>query len=431
MVHVGGRPGARVLVLEPFFLNAPGMISRVTSVLLAAAVPLLAADWPQFLGPARDGSYSGGDLASTWPKSGPRQIWQHELGSGWSGPAVADGRVIIFHRVVDEEIVECLQLDSGKSVWKTSFATAYVDGFGFDNGPRATPLIVGSRVFLLGANGNLHCVDLTTGKALWSRDLKASFRAPTGYFGFACSPLVVNQTLLLNVGGSRGAGIVAFDTADGKTRWQSTDDEASYSSPVIANLDGTTQSVFFTRHNLFGIDTRNGRELWKRPWSPAMQASVSAAVPLIAGDVVFATASYGAGAIALRVKGNKLTRLWENDESLSCQYHTPLLHEAHLYGFHGRLDTGPRPEFRCVELTTGRVRWSSSRADAGALIRVGGEALLLTVNGELIHLSLSPKNYREIARAQILGLEVRAHPALADGRFLARDKRRLVCVDLR
>lgn len=406
------------------------MFLRIAGIAMALT-QTAAADWPQFLGPARDGVYHGPAIAAEWPQNGPAKLWEHAIGSGWSGPVATKDRVVIFHRVDDQEVVECLALDSGRPVWKTTFATRYVDGFGFDNGPRATPTIHDDRVFLFGAEGGLHCVGLKDGKTLWSNDLQKTLRAPTGYFGLACSPLIAGELVVLNVGAPQTAGIVAFDIHTGKLVWKSTDDEASYSSPILAKLAGRRQAVFFTRHTLFGLDPASGKELWKQPWSPAMQASVSAAVPVIANDIVFATASYGAGAIALRVSPDGVRKLWEGDDSLSAQYQTPVLHLGHLFGFHGRLDTGPRPKFRCVELATGRVRWSSQKVDAGSLTRVGNDALLLTVNGELIRVKLSAEGFSEHGRTQILGLEVRAHPALSDGRFIARDKRRLVCVDLR
>lgn len=436
MDHVGGGNCAHTLVLESIFLNPPIMnsgfaIATATAFTLGTFLSNAAADWPQFLGPTRDGVYTGQALADQWLPDGPRRLWSHDVGTGWSGPVGKAGRVILFHRIGDQEIVECLRAETGEILWKNSFTTRYVDGFGFDNGPRATPAIAEGRVFLLGANGNFHCLDFQSGKTVWSQDLARTLDAPTGYFGLACSPLVIGKNVLLNIGAPDGAGIVALEIESGKLAWKTSSDEASYSSPIGTTLANRPQAVFFTRHNLCGIDTRSGKEIWKQAWSPAMQASVSAAVPLVSGDLVFATASYGAGALALKVDAKGIHKLWEGDTSLSCQYQTPLLSGGHLYGFHGRLDTGPRPAFRCVELATGRVRWSSEKVDAGSLIRTGKDSLLLTVNGELIRLALSPAEFQESARAQILGLEVRAHPALVDGLYLARDKRRLVCVDLR
>lgn len=390
-----------------------------------------AADWPQFLGPTRNAVYPGADLAAAWPKDGPPVAWQRKLGTGWAGPVAAGGKVIVFHRVGGEELVECLDAVTGKEIWKTPFATAYVDGFGFDNGPRATPCIADGRVFVFGANGNLHALDLATGKPLWDVDTQADFGAEKGFFGFACSPLVEGKALLVNVGGKSGAGLVAFDAATGKVLWKTNDEEASYSSPVAATIAGTRHALFFTRHHLVSLDPTDGKARFAFPWGPKMHASVSAAVPVVSGDTAFISAGYGAGAAALRVKGNGVEKLWSGEDQLTAQYVTPVLRDGFLYGFDGRVDTGPRPELRCVELATGKVRWSTDKVAHGGVILAGSDLLIVGDTGELIRVAADPKGFTEKARTQLLGREGRAQPALADGCLFARDKAKLVAVDLR
>ncbi|MFM8471628.1 MAG: PQQ-binding-like beta-propeller repeat protein, partial [Limisphaerales bacterium] len=386
---------------------------------------------PQVLGPTRNASYAGSDLAATWPKDGPPIAWQKKIGSGWAGPVAAGGKVILFHRVASEEVVECLEAKSGKELWKQTFPTRYTDNFGFDNGPRATPCIANGRVFVFGANGNLHALDFATGKPAWSVDAQVDFGADKGFFGFACSPLVEGKALLVNVGGKNGAGIVAFDTANGKVLWQAPDEEASYSSPLAATIAGQRHALFFARHRLVSLDPANGQARFTFPWGPKMQASVSAAVPVVSGDTVFISAGYGAGAALLRVKASGVEKLWSGEEQLTAQYVTPVLRDGFLYGFEGRVDTGPRPELRCVELATGKVRWSTERVTHGGIILAGGELLIVSDSGELVRVAADSKTFAEKSRAQILGREGRAQPALADGLLLARDKGRLVAVDLR
>ena len=399
-------------------------------VLLAVTVGS-AADWPQYLGPTRNAHYAGPALAETWPKDGPALAWQKKLGTGWAGPVVARGQVIIFHRVADEERVECLEAQTGKERWQQAFPTRYTDRFGFDNGPRATPCIADGRVFVFGANGNLHALDFATGKPLWSVDTQKDFGADPGFFGFACSPLVEGDKLLVNVGGKNGAGLVAFDLATGKVRWQAPDDEASYSSPITTTLAGQRHALFFARHQLVSLDPANGKVRFTFPWGPKMQASVSAAVPVVSGDTVFISAGYGAGAAALRVKASGVEKLWSGEEQLTAQYVTPVLRDGFLYGFEGRVDTGPRPELRCVELATGKVRWSTDRVPHGGILLAGQDLFITADSGELVRVAADPKAFTEKARAQILGREGRAQPALAEGRLFARDKTKLVAVDLR
>lgn len=405
--------------------------SLAAAHLLLAATVLSAADWPQYLGPTRNAAYAGTDLADVWPKEGPPVAWQKKLGTGWAGPIVASGKAVVFHRIADQELVECLDAKTGKELWKQSFPTRYTDNFGFDNGPRATPCVADGRLFVFGANGNLHAMDFTTGKPLWSVDTQKDFSADKGFFGFACSPLVEGKALLVNVGGKNGAGIVAFDTATGKVLWQAPDDEASYSSPIASTVNGQRHALFFARHKLVSLDPANGKVHFTFPWGPKMQASVSAAVPVMSGDIVFISAGYGAGAATLRMKPAGVEKLWSGEEQLTAQFVTPVLRDGFLYGFEGRVDTGPRPELRCVELATGKVRWSTDKVTHGGIILAGGELLIASDSGELVRVAAAPKAFSEKSRAQILGREGRAQPALADGLLLARDKTKLVAVDLR
>lgn len=204
-------------------------------------------DWPHFLGPSRDGVYRGEDLAVSWPRSGLPVVWQKKVGEGFSGPVISRGSLILFHRVGGEESVEALDANTGKTSWSFRYPTTYRDNFGFDEGPRSTPAVAGGRVHTFGAEGVLHCLDLKTGQKIWSVDIREKFRAPKGFFGAACSPLVQGGALFLNVGGRDGAGLVAFDTKTGKILWSTTDDEAGYASPTAAVFGGRPHIVFFNR----------------------------------------------------------------------------------------------------------------------------------------------------------------------------------------
>jgi outer membrane protein assembly factor BamB len=388
-----------------------------------------AGDWPQFLGPSRNGIYSGTNLADTWPKEGPPVLWQKKIGQGFSGPVAAKGQLIIFHRLEDRETVECLEAQTGKKLWVFDYPTAYRDDFGFDEGPRATPAIAEKRVYTFGAEGMLHCLSLDGGTKLWSVDARKQFRAPKGFFGIACSPLVAGNVVLLTIGGPDGAGIVAFDNMTGKVLWQATNDEASYSSPVAATLESKWQALALTREGLVSVDPVNGKVLFKFPWKPPMHASVTAAVPLVIDDMIFLSASYGAGAVVLRVGNGKPEKIWSADDVLSNHYATSVHHNGFLYGFDGRQEQGCN--LRCVELKTGKISWSRDRFGAGTIMLAGDQLLILSERGELIRAPATPTGFKPGARVQILPIQVRAHPALANGLFYARSPDKLVCVDLR
>jgi outer membrane protein assembly factor BamB len=398
-----------------------------------AAVAAGAADWPQFLGPNRDGTSPASDLAESWPKEGPPVVWQRKVGQGFSGPVVALGKVILFHRVDDKETVECLRETTGQPLWRFDYPTRYRDDFGFDEGPRATPAIADGRVYTYGAEGVLQCLDLATGTNIWTVDAKAQFHAAKGFFGIACSPLVEGKAVLLIVGGGDGAGIVAFDKTNGKVLWKATNDEASYSSPVAATIRGRRCGFFFTRSGLAAVDPTSGKILFQFPFRPPIRNSVSAATPLVVGDLVFLSASYDTGAVLLRVNEAGPEKIWAAAESLSSHYATGIHYNGFIYGIHGRADPGfePPASLRCVELQTGKVRWQQDAFGAATMILAGDQLLILTDRGELIRAPASPEGYKPNARAQVLPNQVRAHPALANGLFYARSKDKLVCLDLR
>jgi outer membrane protein assembly factor BamB len=412
-------------------LLSKASLLATTFATFAATAP--ASDWPQFLGPTRNAVYSGSDLTAVWPKEGPRVVWERRVGQGFSGPAVAADKLILFHRLNDKETVECLETSTGKPVWSFDYPTVYRDDFGFDEGPRATPAIADGRVYTFGAEGMLACLDFATGKELWSVNVKTEFHAPKGFFGFACSPLVEGNCVLLNVGGDNGAGIVAFSKADGKVLWKATDDEASYSSPVTATLNGRRYVLFLTCSELIGTDPGTGKTLWQFPFRPPSRTSVSAATPVVIGDLVFISTSYGTGATLLQISPVGPKKIWSSDDALSSHYTTSVHHNGFLYGIHGRTDPGfePPASLRCIELNTGKLRWERKDFGAATIILAGPDLLILTEKGELIRAPASPEVFKTAARAQVLPTQARAHPVLANGYFYARSKEKLVCLDLR
>jgi outer membrane protein assembly factor BamB len=388
----------------------------------------LAADWPQFLGPDRDGVSPETGLLETWPQTGPPILWQRPVGSGFSGPVVAGGRLILMHRLGDKEIVGCLDAATGKDQWQFAYPTSFRDDFGMDEGPRSTPLIAGNHVYTLGAEGRLHCLDLPSGKKIWERSLNAEYQVPKGFFGVATSPLVEGNLLLLNVGG-KGAGIVAFDKDTGKEVWRATNHEASYSSPVAATLNGKRQIVFFTREGIVLLDPRTGTINYSKHWRARIQASVNAATPLVTGDLIFISACYVTGAILLQVGTDQIEELWKSDEVMSNHYNTCVQSKGFLYGFHGRQEEGAK--LRCVELKTGKVQWTDDHAGCGSMILAENRLIILNEHGELILVEATPVSYKEKARAQVLTAPCRSPLALANGLLYGRDSKKLVCWNLK
>ena len=398
------------------------------AILAAAVVRLSAEDWPQFLGPERNGVYRGPALAEMWGPQGPKVVWRRNVGQGFSGPVVAQGRVILFHRVGSEEVVEALDPRTGMTQWRYAYATTYRDDFGFDEGPRAVPVVANGVVYTFGAQGQLHAIDLAKGTRLWSVDTLQRYKVPKGFFGAAGSPLVEDGRVLANIGGPN-AGIVAFDAKSGQPLWTATNDEASYSSAVGATIGGRRVAIFLTRAGIVGLDPASGKVQFQRAWRARMAASVNVATPLVIGDLVFISAEYGPGAGVFRLDGAMLSPLWTSDEALTNHYATSVYHNGHLYGFHGRQEFGQ--SFRAIEMRTGKVRWTQDRFLAGTVTLAGDRLVILRERGELVIAPASPDGFRPAARAQILTGTVRAYPALSDGFLYARNDNTLICLDLR
>src|SRR5262245_1995128 len=389
-------------------------------------VPASAADWPQFLGPGRNAHSRETGLVRTFPKKGPPVVWEKEVGEGFSGPVVAGGRLILFHRIDNEDVVECLDAATGKRSWKFAYETAYRDRLDKGDGPRSTPLIAGKHVYTLAADGRLHCLELETGREVWMRALNKDYRVPPSYFGVTTSPILEGDNIVLNVGG-RG-GIVALNKDTGKQVWKATSDPASNSSPVAATIGDKRTLVFLTRTGLVLLDP-TGEVRHSKRWRASYDTSANAATPVVVGDEIFISACYETGGTVLHVGKDGLRSLWENDESLSAHFSTPVYHDGFLYGFHGRQEYGT--QFRCVDWKTGKVRWSKDGFGCGSILVADGMLLVLSEGGELVLVEPTSSGYREKARAEVLSGPVRAHPALSGGRLYARDSKKLVCWNLK
>ena len=371
-------------------------------------------DWPQFLGPERNLTYRG-----RWSGTSTfTSLWTKAVGEGFSSPVVAQGRLLVFHRQNNREILDSLEPATGKAQWSAGYATGYRDNFGFSEGPRATPTVDGDLVFTYGAEGTLQCVNLKTGARVWQLDARQAFGVRKEFFGTGSSPLIDGDRLLMNIGGAAGAGIIALDKLTGKTLWKALTHESGYSSAIAATIGGARHALFFTREGLVDADPSTGRIRFEQPWRARMAASINAAVPVVVGDEVFITASYGTGAALWKIQGDKATQVWSGDESLSSHYATPVHKDGYLYGFHGRQEQGQ--ELRCVEWKTGQVKWSVPDLGAGTVTLAGTHLFVLKENGELVIAPADPKAFRPGKKIKVAGSTLRAYPALAGGRLYVR-----------
>ncbi|MEX0675954.1 MAG: PQQ-binding-like beta-propeller repeat protein [Pirellulales bacterium] len=421
------RPTPRLERRGAVVFNCPLVVAAafVFAAGVFAAASAWGGDWPQILGPHRNGKADGERLAA-WPAAGPRTVWQRGVGSGFAGLAVVGNRAVLFHRVDNQLIAEALDSATGKPRWKVTFETNFRGSISPDDGPRCVPIIHDGRVYLLGPGGELACVTLDTGKKVWLRQVYREFEAPDGYFGAGSSPIVEGDKLLSNVGGRGGAGLVAFALSDGKTIWQATDEAASYSSPTAATIDGVRHVVFVTRLSVVSVDPEQGSVRFRFPFG-ARGPTVNAANPLILGDHVLVSASYGVGAQWAKIEARRATAVWQSDDVMSSQYTTCVEKDGVLYGIDGRQDVGIA-RLRAFDPATGKIHWTQEGFGTGNLILADDKLLIMKTDGELILADPSPEAYRPLASGQLFEGTVQALPTLSNGLFFARDTKTLKCV---
>ncbi len=412
--------------IECVFLH--GRRTVAVSLCLIVVKATFANDWPQILGPDRNGRASNQRVSRTWSDGGPRMLWQRGVGQGFAGVAVAEGQVVLFHRRADEEVVEGLDPITGRQLWEARFESNYTSSISPDSGPRCVPVIHDGAVYLLGAAGQLSCVSLSNGQVRWSRDVRADFGAPEGYFGTGSTPLVEADKLLVNVGGRSGSGIVAFSLTTGQTVWKATNELASYSSPVAVTIDGVRHAIFVTRMSVVSVDPTNGSERFRFPFG-MRGPTVKAANPVVIDNHVFLSASYGVGAALLKMHGGTAEVAWRKGDVMSSQYMTSFYHNGVLYGVDGRADGGTC-RLRAFDPLTGKVYWTQEDYGMATIMAVGNTLVILKTDGDLVLADATLTRYRETARHKVFDTTARALPAIAVGKLYARDSRVLKCLDL-
>ncbi|WP_397568558.1 PQQ-binding-like beta-propeller repeat protein [Schlesneria sp. T3-172] len=387
-----------------------------------------AGDWPQILGPHRNGIADAEQIADEWQGGKPPQLWEARIGAGFAGVSVRGETVVLFHREKGNDKLTAFDAAEGTPRWTTSFPSTFRPQIVEDNGPRAMPTIDQDAVLAYSPQGGLYCVDLKTGEKRWERQTHEDFGANGGYFGAGSSPLVVGKRVFAIVGGDKKrAGVVAFDLESGATLWTAINDQASYSAPVLAVVDGTSHLLCITRLNLVSLDPETGEERFRTPFGQR-GPTVNGALPVISGKHALLTASYGIGAQFLELKSKGVEVVW-SDELLSSQYTTPIHIDGAIYGIDGRQDGG-EITLKCFDPVTRKEHWSKSGFGYATLIAADGKLLVMQTDGVLKLVRLSKTGYEELASAELLSGTTRALPALANGRFYIRNERTLSCFDV-
>lgn len=404
------------------FLLLLGVVSAGQTVSVASA-----GDWPQILGPQRNGVATGEALAKVWPKA-PAVVWQQPVGPGLAGIAVANGTAYVFHREDNRELLVARDAVTGKQRWQQAHATDYQDQIAGDDGPRCVPLVQGDAVYTFGAAGQLARRSTATGQLVWELNIVEKYSAPLGYFGAGSTPLLVDDKLIVNVGSERaGAGVVAFSTTTGAELWKSTADTASYSAPIAATIDGKLQIICITRLNCVGLDPATGKSLWSFRFGQR-GPTVNGASPVFLDGHLLTTASYGVGAVWSKLSATSATEVWA-DEIVSSQYITPVSARGWVYAIDGREDVGTA-RLLCFHPHTRKVAWEEPDFGMAPLILAGDVLLAMKTNGTLVALSATEKKFEKLAEYPVCESTTRALPALANGRLYVRDTRLLKCLQL-
>ena len=400
-------------------------IAALSLVLFYLVGSLNADDWPQINGPARNGVVSDTVLLSQWPSNQLKTVWTRKIGQGNSGPVLAGEKLYIFHRPGKNYLVEALDRNTGAELWKRELPAEYTGGVDGDLGPKSVPLVYQGKIFLVGAEGNLFCLDAENGDLKWKKELLKIYRAQPGYFGVGSSPIIVDDRLILNVGG-REASVVALDVNSGKEVWNAFDDDASYSSPIVVGLGKVRVVVVVTRLNLIGIEPLTGNVLFKTPFGKS-GPTVNGAIPVLVknerGSFLFVSAAYGVGARWYRVSADKIETVWENDSSFSSQYSTPVEFNGLLFGTAGREDYG-NGSFRCFDPADGKVMWERAKFSVGHTLLIGKHLLVLDCKGGIHVLSASRSQFDRIYTGRLFDGEARSMPAISNGLLYARSNAR-------
>ena len=418
-------------------------VCHLASALVAVTATLStlsAADWPQYRGPNASGA-TPDRVLSAWPAGGPIQVWKTPLNSGFSSFAVSGGGAYtLVSREVDGVKREvCLALDAttGKERWAQPVAMAKYDGGGDSgasenkggDGPRSTPAVDGSRVYVLSAGLILYCLDARDGHPLWTKDLVKDFGAKNITWQNAASPLV-DQNLVFVCAGGDGQSLLCFHKVTGGMVWKGQSDRMTHASPVAATILGHRQVIFFTQSGLVSTVPGTGQVLWRYAFP---YRTSTAASPVVGEDMVFCSAGYGVGAATVKISaegsGFKATELWRKPNQLMNHWSTSVYRDGHLYGLFGFKQWQQVP-LKCIELASGEEKWSRDGFGQGGVILAANGLLALAENGELVAVEATPKAYHETARFQVLSGKCWNNPALAAGRVFARSTKEGVCLDL-
>ncbi|MEP6635436.1 MAG: PQQ-binding-like beta-propeller repeat protein [Acidobacteriota bacterium] len=379
-------------------------------------------NWPQWRGSNRDGISKETGLLKQWPTAGPPLAWKTTgAGGGYSSFAVSNGLLYTMGLRGEREYIVAFDVKTGKQVWATPHGGAFRNDRG--DGPRGTPTVEGDRLYALGGNGDLSCLDSKTGKVIWTMNVLEKFSGSNITWGISESPLIVGEKLLVNPGG-RGASIVALNKKDGALLWKSQSDRAGYSSGIPVQIGNTTQVVFFTNQRVVGLDVKDGKLLWEYAHPANDVANV--ATPVVRGNRIFISSDYGTGAGLVEIKADGKAQEVYFTKDMRNHHSSSILIDDYLYGFSSSILTA-------MKFDTGEVAWRDRSVGKGSMVYADGNLYCLSENGVVGLVEASPTGYREKGRFRISqeSLPTWTHPVVAGGRLYLRDQDTIYAYDVR
>ena len=390
-------------------------------------------DWPQFLGPDRNGvSKESIPLVDSFPPTGPKVVWKVAGGVGMSGIAVARNKCLtVVHRNGNQTLIS-LDRNTGRELWSAPFAPAYKNAMG--DGTRATPTVHTNSVVCFSGEGILVCHELETGKEIWKKNLLQELKATPSEYGMSCSPLIVNNAVICHVG-SVDAAVAATDLTTGKTIWTAGKGRAGYSSPAVVKIAGRDQVVAFVGSQCIGIEPTTGKVLWDYPFVTDYECNT--ATPAFLDGRVLLSSGENHGSVLLEIAkegdGFSAKEIWKSlgtGSAMRSEWQTPLVAGKVIFGFDNVGGAGPITNLTCLDAANGTVLWKQMRFGKSNGILADGKLIISTLEGELVLVRASPEKFVEMARAQVIG-KTRQAPSLSDGYAFLRDDEQIVCVDLR
>ena len=389
-----------------------------------AAVRSTRTYWTDFRGPARDGRYDEAAIQTAWPAEGLRLLWKQPIGGGYASFVVAEGVAFTIEQRRQQEVVAAYEVETGRELWIHSTDAEFKESMGGD-GPRATPTWESGRLYALGAEGDLNCLDAKTGKLNWAKNILKDAGADNLPWGMAGSPLIVDDKVVVLPGGRSGKSVVAYNKQTGAQVWKSLNDTQGYVSPMLVTLAGKRQILVVSANRIVGLAVEDGALLWETSWNTDMGINVSQPV-IIDDNRFFVSSGYGKGSALVEITGTgdglAARKVWENI-SMKNKFNSSVLHEGNVYG----LDEGI---LTCVDVKTGDRKWKGGRYGYGQMLLASGHLIIITDTGELVLVKATPDKHTEVARFSAIEGKTWNYPAIADGRLLVRNQTQMACFDL-